>query len=302
MRAVVALGGNALVPKGGSGTVEEQREEVQETARHVARLIEDGHELVLTHGNGPQVGALMLQQDAADTPPMPLDVLVAETQAQIGYLLQQALDNELDTAEDFVTVVTQTVVDPDDPGFDDPAKPVGPYYTAEEAEEKDFVTKDVGEGDRSYRRVVPSPTPVSIVEAGEIREMVDRGAHVVCCGGGGVPVVDDDGLQGVEAVVDKDRASAVLAEDIDADELVILTDVEHAYRDHGGADEEAIGRITADDLAEDVAAGEFGEGSMRPKVEACIRFVRGGGDRAIITAPRRLEAALDGEAGTRVIP
>ncbi len=299
MRTVVALGGNALL-QGDELTIAGQREAVQETAQHVAALIDDGHEVVVTHGNGPQVGRRMLETEETGGD-APLDVLVAETQAQIGYLLQQALDNAVDTAEDFVTVVTQTVVEKTDEAFDDPTKPVGPFYTADEAAEKPFPTKDVGTGEASHRRVVPSPTPVSIVESEEVQEMVDRGSHVICCGGGGVPVTEADGLTGVEAVVDKDRASQLLAQEIDADELVILTDVEYAYRDYGSDAQEPIERVGADEMAALLDDGEFGEGNMRPKVEACIRFIRGGGERAIITMPGQLEAALDGETGTRVV-
>ncbi|MDY6765817.1 MAG: carbamate kinase, partial [Candidatus Nanohaloarchaea archaeon] len=232
MRTVVALGGNALVGDSGEGTVTEQKKRMQDTAQHVAALIDQGYEIVLTHGNGPQVGRRLLQEEETGDA-APLDVLVAETQAQIGYLLQQALDNAVDTAEDFVTVVTQTVVAEADEAFDTPSKPVGPYYTQEEAAEKQFTTTEVGEGEERYRRVVPSPDPRGIVESEEIREMVDRGSHVICCGGGGVPVVADDGLRGVAAVVDKDLASALLADEIGADELVILTDVAHAYTDYG---------------------------------------------------------------------
>ncbi|MDY6761610.1 MAG: carbamate kinase [Candidatus Nanohaloarchaea archaeon] len=301
MRIVVALGGNALVHTGSDSSISEQRKAVQETAQHLATLIEDGHEVVVTHGNGPQVGRRMLETAEAggDTP---LDVLVAETQAQIGYLLQQALDNAVDTSEDFLTVVTQTVVEATDEAFDDLTKPVGPFYTESEAEEKGFETREVGDGEQRYRRVVPSPEPRDIVESEEIREMVDRGSHVICCGGGGVPVVQDGALSGVEAVVDKDRASALLAGEVDADELVILTDVEYAYRNYGGDDEEAIERVAVDEMEQLLDSGEFGEGNMRPKVEACIRFIRGGGERAIITMPDTVEQARNGETGTRVVP
>ena len=298
---VVALGGNTLLGERGPWTFEEQRSVVERTARQVAEVIERGYDVVLTHGNGPQVGNLLLQQErAGETPQLPLDVLVAETQAQIGYLLQQALDNELAGPSDFITLVTQVVVDPDDPAFEAPSKPVGPFYTEAEAAEKPFETRAVGSGDRPYRRVVPSPEPVDIVEVDEIAQLVAMGTHVVSAGGGGVPVVRDDGLRGVEAVVDKDKTSQLLAATLGAETLVVLTDVECAYVDYGDPGQKPLGRVAAADLRTHLQAGEFGEGSMRPKVEACLRFVEGGGERAVITSPERLTAALAGEAGTQI--
>jgi carbamate kinase len=196
--------------------------------------------------------------------------------------------------------VTQTVVDAADPAFDDPTKPVGPFYTEAEAAEKPFETRAVGDGDRPYRRVVPSPEPVELVESEEIAELVARGNHVVCAGGGGVPVVRDDRLEGVEAVVDKDLASEVLAVDLGADALVLLTDVPYAYVNYGEADERPLEDVTVETLRAHLDAGEFGAGSMQPKVDACCRFVEAGGDRAVITTPDRLEDALAGEAGTQV--
>jgi carbamate kinase len=298
---VVALGGNTLLGEHGPWTIDQQRDAVEETARNVAAAIDDGYRVVLTHGNGPQVGNLLLQQESApDTPQLPLDVLVAETQAQIGYLLQQALDNELSGGTDFITVVTQAVVDPADPAFEEPTKPVGPFYTESEARGKPFETRAVSSGERPYRRVVPSPEPTGIVEADEIARLVERGDLVICCGGGGVPVVREGGLRGVEAVVDKDRATRVLASELGADRLVILTDVEFAYADFGGPDRRALRDITPERLRRHLENGEFAAGSMRPKVEACIEFVEGGGELAAITSPDNLDAALEGRAGTRV--
>ncbi|WP_435068884.1 carbamate kinase [Haloplanus sp. C73] len=298
---VVALGGNTLLDAGGSATAADQRKAVERTATHLTDALATDR-LVLTHGNGPQVGNLLVQQAAAsETPQLPLDVLVAETQAQIGYLLQQALDNERATATEAMTLVTQVVVDADDPAFDDPTKPVGPYYTESTAAAKPFETARVAEGERPYRRVVPSPDPVEVVEADEIASLVDRGKLVICGGGGGVPVVRDDGLRGVEAVVDKDLTSASLATALGADTLVVLTDVDHAYVNFGESDQRALERVTAAALREHLDAGEFAAGSMQPKVRACARFVESGGERAIITTPERMEVALDGEAGTRVV-
>jgi len=300
-RVVVALGGNTLLGEHGPWTFEEQLGVIERTAGRVATAVDAGYDVVLTHGNGPQVGNRLLQQEhAEETPQLPLDVLVAETQAQIGYLLQQALDNALAGPTEFITVVTQVVVDEADPAFEDPTKPVGPFYTESEAAARPFETRAVSTGERPYRRVVPSPEPVEVVEADEIARLVERGDLVVCAGGGGVPVVRDDGLRGVEAVVDKDRTSGLLASALDAEALVVLTDVECAYVNYGDPDQRPLGRVTVEELRDHLEAGEFGEGSMWPKVEACLRFVEGGGERAVITSPDRLAAALAGEAGTRL--
>ena len=302
-RAVVALGGNAIL-SGDEGTAEEQRAVVEETARTVADAVRAGYEVVVTHGNGPQVGALMLQQEGApDTPQMPLDVLVAETQAQIGYVLQQAIGNATDMPS--ATVVTQVVVDADDNAFENPTKPVGPWYTADEAREKPFETREVrgGHEARPYRRVVPSPEPRAVVEADEIEHLVEKGVLVVCAGGGGVPVVREASgdLRGVEAVVDKDRTSRLVAEHVDADLLVFLTDVEGAYVNYGEEDERALRHVDADELHAHLDADEFGEGTMRPKIEAMLVFVESNDNaEAVITTPERFEDALDGKAGTRL--
>jgi len=298
---VVALGGNTLLGAHGLGTIDEQRDVIARTARQIADAIQTGYDVVLTHGNGPQVGTLLLQQErVGETPHLPLDVLVAETQAQIGYLLQQALDNELTDSPDFITVVTQVVVDADDPAFQDPTKPIGPLYTETEAAEKSFETRRVATGNRPYRRVVPSPEPVEIVEAEEIASLVERGNLVITAGGGGVPVVRDDALRGVEAVVDKDKTSQLLASELGADTLVILTDVEFAYVNYEASDQRPLRRISTEELRAHLDAGEFGEGSMRPKMEACLRFIEQGGERAVVTASEHLMDALAGETGTQV--
>ena len=306
-RTVVALGGNTLLRRG-EQSLDAERRRIREAAALVARLRDRGREIVLTHGNGPQVGHLLLQQEAADVPAQPLDVLVAETQAQLGYPLQRELGNRFDDGA--VTVVTQVRVDPDDPAFDEPTKPVGPFYTAEEAASKPFETARVSTGDDepAYRRVVPSPTPTSVVESAQVRDLLSSGTAVVAGGGGGVPVVDEETdagerrLRGVEAVVDKDRTSQVLGTELDAAELLVLTDVSHAYLDYGTDDQRPLTAVTPAELRRHADAGEFAAGSMRPKVEACADFVDGGGDRAMITSPDHLWAALDGEAGTRVTP
>jgi len=296
---VVALGGNALL-RGGEGTIEDQRRSIRQTAPHIGALYEDGHDLVFTHGNGPQVGQLLLQnEESTSVTPKPLDVLGAESQAQIGYLLQQELHNALDVTP--VTTVTQTRVDPDDPAFDEPTKPVGPFYEEDQVAEKEFPVKQVttNDGGLAYRRVVPSPEPVEIVESERIGALIDTGQPVICVGGGGVPVVEEDGdVRGVEAVIDKDRATQVLANDIGADELLLLTDVEAAYRNFGTDDQERLAELTPEEARRLLDAGEFGEGSMAPKVEACAEFVENGGERAIITSTETATEALTGSAGT----
>jgi carbamate kinase len=298
---VVALGGNTLLGEHGLGTIDEQLDVIARTARQISEAIRGGYDVVLTHGNGPQVGNLLLQQErVSETPELPLDVLVAETQAQIGYLLQQALDNELTDSPDFITVVTQVVVDADDPAFQDPTKPIGPFYTEAEAAEKSFETRRVAAGDRPYRRVVPSPEPVELVEGEELTRLVERGNLVITVGGGGVPVVRDDGLRGIEAVVDKDKASQLLASALGSDTLVILTDVEFAYVNYDTPDQRPLRRPSPKELRTHLDAGEFGEGSMEPKIEACLRFIEQGGERAVITSPEHLMDALAGETGTQV--
>lgn len=296
-RAVVALGGNAILPKGAEGTKSEELDAIRETVAHLATVL-DAYEVVLTHGNGPQVGTLLLQQRYAEAR-MPLDVLVAETQAQIGYLLQQAFRNQTDRAA--ATVITQVLVEEHDPAFKQATKPIGPYYTAEETEEHDFPTTKVDDSDRPYRRVVASPAPQEVLEVYQIEQLLEDGTIPICCGGGGIPVVrGDTELRGVEAVIDKDRASQVLANALDAELLVILTNVEHAYLNYGTDEQEPLEDVNVVELEEHLADGAFGKGSMRPKVEACINFIRDGGKQAIITTPEHLETALNGETGTRV--
>lgn len=298
MRAVIALGGNAITEED-DDSYERQRATIRETVESLVGL--RGYDVALVHGNGPQVGNRLLEQEAADTPAMPLDVLVAETQAQLGALLQRALDSALSV--DAVTVVTQVVVDPDSPAFDEPTKPVGPFYTEAEAAETAVETARVREESPAYRRVVPSPEPRAVVEAAEIAALVDAGNPVICGGGGGVPVArTDQGLEGVEAVVDKDYTADLVARGIDASELVFLTDVDHAYLDYGTDEAEPLTDVTAAEMRQYLDAGEFAEGSMAPKVRACLQFLDTGGERAVIARPADLQAALDGETGTRITP
>ncbi|WP_435146193.1 carbamate kinase [Halobaculum sp. P14] len=304
-RTAVALGGNAIL-RGGEGTVEEERRRIRETRTELRPLHDDGHDLLFTHGNGPQVGARLLTETKASGEPEPLDVLVAETQARIGYHLQLGLGDAFGGRP--VVVLTRTRVDPDDPGFDDPSKPVGPEYTDLDPSAASFpVTEVHGANGRAYRRVVPSPDPVEVLEADRIRRLAEAAdGPVICGGGGGVPVVRRDGrpgeYEGVAAVVDKDRTTRLLAETVGADSLLFLTDVDAAYRGFGTADEEPIREATPATLRDLLAAGEFGAGTMRPKVEAAAAFVADTGGTALITSPERLRDALDGDAGTRVVP
>ncbi|GAA0649546.1 amino acid kinase family protein [Salarchaeum japonicum] len=301
MRTVVALGGNALV-SGGEGGVAEMRDHLARVAPQLGTLAERGHDLVVTHGNGPQVGGLLREQAAADTAERPLDVLVAETQAQIGTLVVRALDAELDAQA--VSVVTHAVVDSDDDAFSDPAKPVGPYLDADTARNADYSTREV-ETERGtvHRRVVPSPKPRGLLESEHVARLADAGTPVVCGGGGGVPVARDDGnesLRGVEAVVDKDYTAELLARETDADTLLLVTDVPCAYRNYNTPDQEPIRDASVGRMRDLLDAGEFEAGSMRPKVDACLDFLDADGERAIITTIDDAAAAVEGDAGTRI--
>jgi len=311
-RVLVALGGNAIKKPDEIGTYEAQLRTVRQTAEQLAEMVARGYELVITHGNGPQVGDLLIQQEEGvrrGVPPQPLDVLNAMTQGQIGYMLQQSLQNALRARgikKPVVTVVTQVLVRPDDPDFRDPSKPVGPFYTREEAErlaqEKGYAIKRVRPGhERAYRRVVPSPDPLAIVEGSAIKAMVDMGMIVIAAGGGGVPVVERGGrLEGVEAVIDKDLDGERLAEVVGADVLLILTDVRKVKLNYGQPDERDIDAMSVEEAKRYMAEGHFPRGSMGPKVEACIRFLEAGGELAIIAHLEDALEALEGRAGTRI--
>jgi carbamate kinase len=308
-RVVVALGGNALIRRGEDGSTAIQRENLLGAARALTDLERLGHALVLTHGNGPQVGFLAIEADAArDTvPPPPLDVLVAESQGQIGYLLAQALATQFameGRSREIAVVLTQTVVDPDDPAFRTPSKPVGPMYDALTAErlarQNGWTVAPDGSG---WRRVVPSPRPLEIVEAASIRTLAASGAIVIASGGGGIPVSrgTSGALLGVEAVVDKDLAAVVLAESLDADALLLLTDVSAVHLRWGSPNPEPLRRLTLAEADSGVANGSFAAGSMGPKVRAAADFVRRTGRFAAIGLLGDAVAALEGRAGTRVV-
>ena len=305
---IVALGGNAILQPGQVGTFEEQLFNLDHSCRRIAKLVAGGHRVVLTHGNGPQVGNILIQNDLAAklVPPMPMDVCGAETQGQIGYLLQQSLHNHLvrlHVEVPVVTLLTEVVVDEDDPAFHSPAKPVGPFYSEKRARELSIeqgwaMRDDAGRG---WRRVVPSPEPREIVQLAAIARALEDGAVVVCGGGGGIPVIRhrDGSLHGVEAVIDKDFAAARLAADLAADVLLILTDVANVYVDYGRPEQTALGEISIEKLAAYRDQGQFRAGSMGPKVDAAMRFAESGGV-SVIASLLDVEGALRGTVGTRV--
>ena len=293
MRLVVALGGNALD--------DHSTDAVRTTATELAKVILEGHEVIITHGNGPQVGELLLDQESrgADRPDrLPLDVLVARTQAQLGYALQREIEDVLvdhDDHTDVVTVITEIVVDADDPQFDEPTKPIGPRYDDRPDDEAHYVQVEDGR----WRRVVPSPAPQHLVERAALRAIVEDGIVPICAGGGGVPVVrSGTALSGVEAVIDKDLASALVARDLDADALVILTDVEGVLLDHGTPDARLIEELTTGDAR--LLLDRLPAGSMGPKVRAAV-IAAESGRRAVIGRLQDAVAAIDGAAGTRVV-
>jgi carbamate kinase len=305
--ALIAIGGNSLVRADEDPSVASERRHVAETCAGVAELVAEGWRVVLTHGNGPQVGAALRRSElaAAEAYPLPLDVCVATTQAEIGFLLEQALDEALaarGVRRCVATVVTRVRVDPDDPAFAEPSKPIGTFFTAEAAAAKRLLGWTlVEEPPHGYRRVVPSPEPLEVMEEAVIRALILDGALVVALGGGGIPVVREGrSLRGVEAVVDKDLASALLAIRLGVERFLILTDVDGVYVDFGGAKQRRLGRAGPAELRRYAAEGHFPAGTMGPKVEALIRFVEEGGKEAVVTTPARLADALRGGEGTHV--
>jgi carbamate kinase len=307
---VFALGGNAILHPGQKGTIEEQMANIETACTYIAEIIaSSGYRVVITHGNGPQVGNVLLQNEAARdlVPMMPLDVCGAATQGMIGYIIQQTLANILRKAElphNITTVLTQTIVDKDDPAFRNPTKPVGPFYDEEEAGKLRWERgwNLIYDSGRGYRRVVPSPKPVGIQETRIIKNMLNNNEIVVAVGGGGIPVTRDmnRSLRGVDAVIDKDLATGRLAQDICADILMILTDVEQVMLNYGQPEAKGISHMTAAEAEKYLAEGHFGVGSMKPKVEASIEFVKPRGKKAIITELGKAAAALAGKAGTTI--
>ncbi|HZU14637.1 MAG TPA: carbamate kinase [Chloroflexota bacterium] len=306
---VVAYGGNAILPSGSRGTLEEQWVNVRRMSEQVCDLAVSGRRLVIVHGNGPQVGDLLLRSEltASQLPPVTLDVAGAMSQGQLGYMLQLEIGNGVrrkGSSLSVASVVTQSVVSGDDPAFRVPTKPIGRFYSPAEAEklrgERGWtMVEDAGRG---YRRVVPSPVPTDIVEWPVIRRLVDAGVLVVACGGGGVPVVrEDTRVRGVEAVIDKDLAAQLLATLLEADTLILLTEVDAVAINFGTPDQEILGTVTLDQMKKHIADGQFPPGSMGPKVHAAIRFIEAGGHRAVITSARHLSSAIAGHRGTQVL-
>ena len=307
--ALVAVGGNSLIRAGEKGTIAEQLANTRRTAAAILGLIRLGYHLVITHGNGPQVGAQLLRSERASDVAysQTLDVCGAASQGEIGYLLAQSLHNELAAAGmdvSVVTLITQTLVSPDDPAMRNPSKPIGPFYSKSVAEEKQrqFGWHIVEDAARGYRRVVPSPEPIEIVELDVIRTLVNRGALVVSTGGGGIPVISERGvLRGVEAVIDKDRASALLASELGVDLFVISTDTDYVYLNYKKPGQTPLTRVTATELEKHNRAGHFPPGNMGPKVESVLRFLQSGGREAVITSFEHLCDAVSGSAGTHIV-
>ncbi len=309
--SVIAFGGNALLQSGQKGTIEEQEQNVYDTCQHLVPLIKEGYDLVIGHGNGPQVGNVLLQHEAGNQvyglPKQPIDFCVAETQGSIGFMIEQQLRNVLAAhgiKRNIVTLVTQVVVDREDAAFKNPTKPVGPFYPKEEA---DQLAKDNGwvfhedPRKRGWRRVVASPRPLEIPNWEAVEKLAREGTIVVTVGGGGIPAyIDEKGkMVGIDAVIDKDLASSLLANKIKADEFCILTDVSNVFIHFNKPEQQKLGRISVREIVNYLDQGQFTEGSMAPKVRACVEFVQNGGADAIITEAQQLG---DHEAGTIIVP
>ena len=309
--ALVAFGGNVIHKTDETGTFAEQQANARVMCRQLIPIITKGYELVVTHGNGPQVGSLLMQNAMAHetVPEMPLDVLVAQTEGSLGYILQQELLNALrqnSIRKYVVTMITQVVVDSKDPAFKDPQKPVGPFYSKKEIEklQKRFpdwqVTEDAGRG---YRRIVPSPFPQRIIQSPMIRSLAYAGNIVLALGGGGIPIAKgpDNQYAGIEAVIDKDVSSALLATDIKADLFILLTNTDRVYLDYGTPEARPLDQMNCWEAEQYLRQGQFPPGSMGPKIRAAMLYLQGGGRDVLITSPQHLEAALDGKSGTRLV-
>ncbi len=308
--AVIALGGNALLKKGEPKTFEYQAKNVEVTIEKLLDIFKDGLNVVITHGNGPQVGIEVLRNLCLEEkfPPFPLDALNANTEGWIGYIIARALRNyfrKYSINREVVAIVTQVVVDKNDPAFYNPSKPVGDFMTEEEAKEiarkyNWIVKEDAGRG---WRRVVPSPQPIRTIEAPIIKKLYEEGTVVIATGGGGVPVIEEDGIiKGAQSVIDKDRASALLALEIGAEALIILTQVPYAYINFGKAEQKPLKEVSLEEIKKYQSEGHFAEGSMGPKIEAAIKFLENGGKEVIITSIERAKEALDKKAGTIITP
>jgi carbamate kinase len=313
-RIVIALGGNAIKQSDEEGTSEQQRKNIRDACTQIIRLIKGGYEVVLTHGNGPQVGNLLIQQEAGSSqvPVQPMDICGAMTQGQLGYMIQQALINGLkayNLNKNVVSVITQIMVNKGDPEFTDPSKPVGPFYDQKTKEicesERGYLIKQVvPNGEQRFRRVVPSPDPIRILEGKALKRLVDSGMVVVASGGGGIPVILNESgeWEGVVGVIDKDLAGEKLAEAVGADILMILTDVDKVKLGFGSPQQRDVERLTVAEAQHYLQEGQFLQGSMAPKVLACIRFLEYGGEEAIITSLDSASSALADQEGTHIVP
>jgi len=308
--ALIAFGGNALLTENQRGIQEEQMKNAEKAAQLMAHIVRKGYELIIVHGNGPQVGNLLIQMEEAVTkvPPYSLDLCDAMTEGSMGFMLERAITNELrrhSIDKEVITLVTQVVVDRNDPAFDSPTKPVGPFYTRYRAqqlarEKKWTVVEDAGRG---YRKVVPSPKPIDVVPKWIIRDLVQAGRIVVAAGGGGIPVIlNNRGLfEGVEAVIDKDYAASLIAREVKVDLFIILTGIEEVYINFGKPDQQEMPVLTVDEAQKYLEEGQFPPGSMGPKIQAAIDYIKAGGKEVLITTASHLKAALLKRAGTRII-
>lgn len=308
--AVVALGGNAITKKGVPDTIANQFEHTRQSLAGIVPLAKDGYRIVITHGNGPQAGNALLRVELArdKAPVLPLGICVADTEGGMGYMIEQSLQNRIRKEgidRDVVTIVTQVIVDKDDPSIKNPTKYLGQFYTHEEARQfaRERGWKVKKDGDRGWRRVVASPIPLATVNAKAIKSLVAKGIIVIATGGGGIPVyIDENGdYEGLDAVIDKDRASAVLANEIGADLLIILTSVDKVALNFGKLDQEFLDKVTVAEMKKHFEEKHFPPGSMGPKVEAAIRFIESGGKEVIITSIEKAYEAVKGDAGTRIV-
>ena len=305
---LIAIGGNSLIRVGQSGSVKEQMENANTTCKHLAKLVEQGHDIVITHGNGPQVGAQLIRSELASNQvyQLPLDSCDASTQGEMGYLLQNAMRSalhELGINKTVITILTQVVVDENDTAFVNPSKPIGPFYSKEIAEKRkeELGWKIIEDAARGYRRVVPSPYPLQIVELDAIKHCLSHGFIVIAVGGGGIPVINNAGVyHGVEAVIDKDRASSLLANKLELDKFIISTDTDKVYLNFKKPNQLALDSISLDQANKYMTENHFLAGSMGPKVEAAIDFLSKGGTEVIITRPELISEAVSGKTGTHI--
>ena len=309
--ALIAFGGNAILPEHQRGLQSEQMKNAQTAAQLMVHVVKKGYDLIIVHGNGPQVGNLLIQMEESVTkvPPFSLEVCDAMTEGSMGYMLEKTIINELrknSVDKEVATLVTQVVVDKDDPAFENPTKPIGPFYSKYRAqmvirEKKCKIVEDAGRG---YRRVVPSPKPIDVVSKYVIRDLVRSGKIVIAAGGGGIPVIiNGNGLfQGVEAVIDKDYAASLIAQEAKADLFIILTNIDRVYLNYGNPDQEGIAVMTIKEAQKHMAQGQFPPGSMGPKIQAAIEYIQNGGKEVLITSANYLKAALINRAGTKIRP